>query len=289
MTLVGVGVGIAVGVLTGGAGFAISAGLAISAGVASDVATGAIYDAASGKTPTWESVGEDAAYGLIGGVVGEAGGRIIGKGIKTAVKRLSRGAASRSGARAVTAAAAAETTARAASSSGTMGSLAYRVRSGTLLGAVQHHVDEIAYFDSLGGVLGNEGLLTHGNPGGQLLGLTARPGEIAMLGADSVVLGTVRPLMREAAAANPALAAIRAEGRPFHLIACYGANSGAGQRFADALKRPVVAFYGEVQPLRAGIQRTTVYNALETPGGFERIYGQLPTRRFDPLEAMDWQ
>ncbi|XXG98285.1 DNA replication protein psf2 [Hypoxylon texense] len=292
MTLVGVGVGVVVGLLTGGAGFAIAAGMAVAAGVASDVATGAIYDAASGKAPTWESVGEDAAYGVLGGVVGEAGGRLLGKGIKAAVKGLGggggRGAIGRSGARAATAAVAAE------AGSDAMGSLAYRVRSGTLLGAAQHHVDEVAYFDSLGGVLGHEGLLTHGHPGGNLLGLTARAGEVAMLSPESVVLGTVRPLMREAAAANPALeaaaaAAARAEGRPFHLIACYGATSGAGQRVADALGRPVVAFYGEVRPLRAGVQRYAVYNALETPGGFERIYGQLPSRRFDPLEAMDWQ
>lgn len=71
----GITVGTAVGVLTGGAGFAIEAGLCIVAGVASDVVTGADGEA-SGKTPTWQSVGTDALYRAIGGVAVEGIGKV---------------------------------------------------------------------------------------------------------------------------------------------------------------------------------------------------------------------
>jgi RHS repeat-associated protein len=84
---VGLGVGIIVGILTGGAGLAIVIGASIAAGVVSDVATGAIYDWASGKSPTWESVGTDALYGAIGGILGEGD---IGGVAKAGMRRLSR-------------------------------------------------------------------------------------------------------------------------------------------------------------------------------------------------------
>ncbi|KIA75672.1 hypothetical protein HK57_00533 [Aspergillus ustus] len=83
-TIMGVGlaVGILVGVLTAGAGVAIVVGLGIAAGVASDVVTGMVYDAATGQSPTWQSVGTDALYGLAGGVLGEGIGRVAAKGLK---------------------------------------------------------------------------------------------------------------------------------------------------------------------------------------------------------------
>ncbi|KAL6910210.1 hypothetical protein GGI43DRAFT_426984 [Trichoderma evansii] len=85
---VGLAVGIAFGVVTGGAGFAIEVGLGVMVGAASDVATGIIYDSASGKVPTWGSVGTDFAYGVIGGLVGEGVGRAIGKAGKAALRGL---------------------------------------------------------------------------------------------------------------------------------------------------------------------------------------------------------
>ncbi|KAH2761582.1 hypothetical protein KXW10_000404 [Aspergillus fumigatus] len=91
LVIMGIGllVGIGVGILTGGAGFAIEAGLGIAAGTASDVTVGAIYDAASGKSPTWESVGTDALYGAIGGVVGEGIGHGIAKAVSVGMKGFS--------------------------------------------------------------------------------------------------------------------------------------------------------------------------------------------------------
>lgn len=50
-------VGITVGALTAGAGFAIAAGISIAVGTVADVTTGAVYDLASGKSPILESVG----------------------------------------------------------------------------------------------------------------------------------------------------------------------------------------------------------------------------------------
>ncbi|KGQ10723.1 Wall-associated protein [Beauveria bassiana D1-5] len=88
IAVVGIAVGIAVGVLTGGAGFAIEAGLGIACGLASDVMTGAVYDQATGHTPTWKSVGTDALYSLIGGVVGEGAGKVLGAAGKSAVRGL---------------------------------------------------------------------------------------------------------------------------------------------------------------------------------------------------------
>ncbi|KAI0453887.1 hypothetical protein F5B21DRAFT_525499 [Xylaria acuta] len=80
LTIAGVGltVGIAVGILTCGAGLAVIVGAGIAAGILSDVATGAVYDWASGKSPTLESVGTDAMYGAIGGVLGEGIGMGLG-------------------------------------------------------------------------------------------------------------------------------------------------------------------------------------------------------------------
>ncbi|UKZ58882.1 uncharacterized protein TrAtP1_000204 [Trichoderma atroviride] len=85
---VGLAVGIAFGVATGGAGFAIEVGLGIAVGAASDVVTGMVYDGATGKGISWSSVGTDAAYGVIGGLVGEGVGRAIGAAGKAAIRGL---------------------------------------------------------------------------------------------------------------------------------------------------------------------------------------------------------
>ena len=125
------------------------------------------------------------------------------------------------------------------------------------------------------------------------MGRTAQ-GQLAMINPEVVAEHTIRPMIMQPAVAQPALAEIRQQGRPFYLIACYGANSvpgnaAMGQRVADTLRRPVVAFYNEVRTLNKSIQPYAVYHALERPGGFEEVYGNIPSRRFDPLEAMDWQ
>ncbi|KAF7873980.1 hypothetical protein EAF04_002652 [Stromatinia cepivora] len=82
MAIFGIIVGIAVGILTAGAGFAIEVGVGLAAGVASDVTSGVIGDLAEGKVPTWKSVGMDALGGLIGGIGGELGGAVLKQGMR---------------------------------------------------------------------------------------------------------------------------------------------------------------------------------------------------------------
>ncbi|KAI1169833.1 hypothetical protein F4777DRAFT_571667 [Nemania sp. FL0916] len=87
LVLAGVGliVGIAAAVLSGGAA------LAIAAGVVSDVVTGAVYDLATKHSPTWESIGTDALYGAIGGVVGEVAARGAGAALRAGARKIGRG------------------------------------------------------------------------------------------------------------------------------------------------------------------------------------------------------
>ncbi|RPA93710.1 hypothetical protein L873DRAFT_1815418 [Choiromyces venosus 120613-1] len=231
---VGLGVGIAVGILTGGAGFAIAAGVDIVAGVASDVATRAIYDLASGKSPTWESVGNDALYGAIGGV-----SRVLAGGIKAAAHGMSK-ALGRSASIAITG---------AESGSGRgMRSLAFEGFRGEILET--GHFEDIAYFNSLEGRLGNEGFLIHGDLRGMLLGLNRQRRQLLPSRASYVARYTIQPALRDAEARYPELAAIPLHQRTFTLLSCYGAEagSGAGQRVADIIGRPTTAFFGRLDP-----------------------------------------
>ncbi|GLB00775.1 hypothetical protein AtubIFM57143_009828 [Aspergillus tubingensis] len=83
-TVISVVVSVAVGVLTAGASVAIEVGVGIAAGVATSVGVGIGTDLVEGRIPTWKSVGIDALSGLVGGVLGEAGGRFIASGLKFA-------------------------------------------------------------------------------------------------------------------------------------------------------------------------------------------------------------
>ena len=83
-TVISVVVSVAVGVLTAGASVAIEIGVGIAAGVATSVGVGIGTDLVEGRMPTWKSVGIDALADLVGGVLGEAGGRFIASGLKFA-------------------------------------------------------------------------------------------------------------------------------------------------------------------------------------------------------------
>jgi hypothetical protein len=54
------------------------------------VTTGIVYDLATGKSRTWESIGMDALTGLIGGVVGEGVGRLLAVSVKSAVRGVGK-------------------------------------------------------------------------------------------------------------------------------------------------------------------------------------------------------
>jgi hypothetical protein len=55
---------------------------------ASDVVTAMVYDSATGKSVTSSSVGTDALYGVISGLVGERIGRAVGTAGKAAIRGL---------------------------------------------------------------------------------------------------------------------------------------------------------------------------------------------------------
>ncbi|KAL7958023.1 hypothetical protein V8C34DRAFT_284110 [Trichoderma compactum] len=80
--IVGLVVSVIVGVLTAGAGAAIEVGVGITAGVAANAATSPLADLAAGRKPTWKSVAISALNGLVDGLLGEAGGRLLGAGFK---------------------------------------------------------------------------------------------------------------------------------------------------------------------------------------------------------------
>ncbi|KAL5591079.1 hypothetical protein FOBRF1_014636 [Fusarium oxysporum] len=275
LAIVGIGVGIAVGILTAGAGFAVEAGLGIAAGVAADVVTGMTYDAATGKSPSWKSVGSDALYGAIGGVTGEVGGRLLSKGIKA----LGRSGSSAMGAAAI----------RAESrTSRTMGPLGFTFTHGRIINSPeQNWWADMVYFDSINGEKGLEGFLTHGNEQGYLVGRGLNERELFGGTADFVARQTILPAMKAAGKAQPLLRLLRKQGRPFYLFACYGADSGAGQQVANILRRDVIAFEGPLAPLERHIQAHTVYHLLETPGGIEKVYGNVGRRTFTPEIPME--
>ncbi|UKZ82966.1 hypothetical protein TrVFT333_010767 [Trichoderma virens FT-333] len=80
--IVGLVVSVVVGVLTAGASTAIEVGVGITAGVAASAAASPVADLAAGRKPTWRSVAISALNGLVDGILGEAGGRLLSAGFK---------------------------------------------------------------------------------------------------------------------------------------------------------------------------------------------------------------
>ncbi|KAJ5159864.1 uncharacterized protein N7482_006868 [Penicillium canariense] len=285
LVAVGIGVGILVGVATGGMGFAIEAGIGIAAGVASDVVTGAAYDAASGKSPTWQSVGSDALFGAVGGALGEVGGKILGSGLKAATKGLGK-VFSRSESTAL-----GEVESRATR---TMGPLAGPPRNGRAHfprdPGLTNHTGEYIFLDSVDGVQGQEGFITHGDQQGFLYGRGhgAYANHIVQHEAGIVARNTIQHemgLARQRLGLTVQQMRSLRRGHPFFLFACYGADSGAGQAVANRLERRVVAFSG---PLDSGAPNiTTLASWLEQRGGVLGTFPNNPWGIFDPVISMD--
>ncbi|KAK2734629.1 hypothetical protein FQN57_001623 [Myotisia sp. PD_48] len=265
---VGLGVGILVGVLTAGAGFAIVAGASIAMGALTDAAAGAVYDIASGKSPTWQSIGTDALLGAFGAALGEVGGILIQSGGRAAIKGISR-ALGRSGSVAIS---------KAASRAGEfMGSLEFNTLSAEVRGFPNWKPD-IVYFNKLNGQFGNEGILTHGSSDGRLLGIEVGTGMFRLGPNRDVVRDTFVLTLRDAEERiYPSLAQLPPERRTLTLFSCHGANGGAhgaGQELANATGREVTCFYGEVTPM-GNWYINQLYNRLEMVGGASEIYGHL--------------
>ena len=91
MAVVGIAVSIGVGILTGGASFAIQVGVGLAAGVLSDVVSGVVGDLADGNKPTWKSVGLDALGGLLGGIGGAVGDTVLKQGFKQGMRAVKAG------------------------------------------------------------------------------------------------------------------------------------------------------------------------------------------------------
>ncbi|KAH8124047.1 hypothetical protein ACSS6W_001057 [Trichoderma asperelloides] len=94
--IVGLVVGILAAIFTEGASLAVEVGVLVGTGIASDVATGLVYDAASGTAPTWGSIGDDALSSAIGNIVGlgvtKGAGKLF-KSIGETIDQLLEGAA----------------------------------------------------------------------------------------------------------------------------------------------------------------------------------------------------
>ncbi|KAF4433126.1 hypothetical protein F53441_13775 [Fusarium austroafricanum] len=169
-----------------------------------------------------------------------------------------------------------------------MGPLAFTSAHGRVINTTEPNWwADMVYFDSINGEKGLEGFLTHGNEEGLLVGFGLNPGELVGGTADFIARRTIRPAMRAAREAQPLLGLLRKQRRPFYLFACYGADSGAGQQVANVLRRDVIAFEGPLAPLEKNIQAHTVYHILETPGGIEKVYGNVARRTFTPEIPME--
>lgn len=169
-------------------------------------------------------------FGVLGGVLGIVGGKILGKGIKAAVRGLGK---------------------------------------------------------AFGGVRGQEGFLTHNFENGLIYGRVFgnEAGLIVPGNADFVARHTIIYEMYLATRRLSGPAAELAEQRfknPFFLFACHGANSGAGQKMANALDRPIVAFHGELSPGGRSNEMGYVLRRLEQLGGLEEIYGHADWSIFYP-------
>ncbi|KAM0484450.1 hypothetical protein ACHAPX_001875 [Trichoderma viride] len=94
--IVGLVVSILAAIFTEGASLAVEVGVLVGTGIASDVATGLIYDAASGTAPTWGSIGDDTLSSAIGNIVGlgvaKGAGKLF-KSIRETIDQLLEGAA----------------------------------------------------------------------------------------------------------------------------------------------------------------------------------------------------
>jgi RHS repeat-associated protein len=86
--IVGLVVSILAAIFTEGASLAVEIGVFVGTGVAADLATGLVFDAATGTTPTWESVGSDTLSSTIGNIVGLGVAKGVGKLFKAVGETL---------------------------------------------------------------------------------------------------------------------------------------------------------------------------------------------------------
>lgn len=242
-----IAVSITAGILTGGASIAVQIGVGVAVGIGAYVATGAIYDAATGTSPTWGSVGTDAINGAIAGLSRGAGKAL--KGVRKGLKRKSERASN--------------TAAEIQSS-----------RSMTSLDGGQ--VDDNDASTEVGnerGQLGSEKASTIGNQvdqsniqAGQRGGL---PYPSSSLAAGRITIGSD---LQAGARANPAMSGSSPWDLTFTRSSDYGAPFGHGRAVADLLNQENRCYFGSLSPIK-GIRPVITDDAFEKSGAF-RMQGR---------------
>jgi RHS repeat-associated protein len=182
-----------------------------------------------------------------------------------------------------------------------LGPLQVTVKEGPLLNGPEEQppwAGQVAYFDSINGVPGLQGFMTHGDTSGRLLGwrntvqngaiIEGLWGDTATNVAQDTILPTIQHNIDHKAGFFP-----QQLGKPIYLFSCNGADpisfggrqlASTGQRVANALNREVIAFHGEltVLPEFRLANIGMIHNILETGGGVQRVYGYNRTRTFQP-------
>lgn len=182
-----------------------------------------------------------------------------------------------------------------------LGPLQVTFKEGPLLngpGGQPPWMGQVAYFDSINGVPGLQGFMTHGDTSGRLLGwrntvqngaiVEGLWGDTATNVAQDTILPTIQHNIDHKAGFLP-----QQLGKPIYLFSCNGADpipfggqhlAPTGQRVANALNRDVIAFHGElnVLPEFRSANIGTIHNLLETDGGVQKVYGYDRMRIFQP-------
>ncbi|KAF3932013.1 hypothetical protein ABW20_dc0103623 [Dactylellina cionopaga] len=243
--------------------------------------TGAIYDAATGKTPTLKSMATDAFFGAVGALDGEVVGKSVGAGAKAlgrqTGKSLGKVVSSIEG--------------------GVIGKMGGKIG---LLAEVRGYHPWLL-FDGFNGELDHLAVLTYGNPG-----ILQKKSSAYMAPAKDAIMGDIIPAMRQldAQRVNAGLPKVAADS-PITLLACYGAESGvfpaafrpiaglpaeaAGALLHSNTGRTVTAFKGILQPAVIQTNQRTL-QMLRQPSGFQRFFKDLTPDRIVVFgERMEWE
>jgi RHS repeat-associated protein len=157
---------------------------------------------------------------------------------------------------------------------------------------------QVAYFDSINGVPGLQGFMTHGDTSGRLLGWKNTVHNVAIVEglwgdtATKVAQDTILPTIQHNTDHKAGFFKQQL-GKPIYLFSCNGADpipfggqhlAPTGQRVANALNRDVIAFHGElnVLPEFRSANIGMIHNILETDGGVQKVYGYDRMRIFQP-------
>ncbi|KAK6519147.1 hypothetical protein TWF281_003836 [Arthrobotrys megalospora] len=286
VAVIGAGIGATIGlaILTGGVSLVVELGV----GILASVAAGATYDLASGKTPSWQSVGMDA---LAGGV-GVLGGAVVGKALsvagKAVFKTAEKGLVSALGRTASYDVAGAFDRAGFKSLYTTLHDSAKwipeRWEGGKLVKGRWEN-DLLVFFNRLDGQEGTQGILTHGVKGENMLCGLDEMGTYKAMPTSRVVHENILPAIETCGTREPH--------EIFNLIACGEGPLRQAHTIANILKRPVRAWPCTIKlhRLDVGFMRTfsRALENLEQPGFLNQIISsRAPVIVYPEAEAATW-